>query len=99
MILLLLQSNGGPNSIGNVDRPGVHAHNPNVGGQGGSGPGGSSAMLATVTAPPPPEFEMKGNDFPALPGMLILIIIAKLAMTFNKPERLFLKLDHAYFRC
>ena len=56
-------------------------------------------MLATVTAPPPPEFEMKGNDFPALPGMLILIIIAKLAMTFNKPERLFLKLDHAYFRC
>jgi len=25
-------------------------------------------MPATVPAPPPPEFEMKGNDFPALPG-------------------------------
>ena len=71
MFPLLLQSNGGPNSIGNVERPGGHAHNPNVGGQSGAGPGGSNAMPATVSAPPPPEFEMKGNDFPALPGMSI----------------------------
>ena len=34
-------------------------------------------MPATVSAPPPPEFEMKGNDFPALPGMSIMIIIVK----------------------
>ena len=77
MFSLLLQSNGGPNSIGNVERPGGHAHNPNGGGQSGAGPGGSNAMPATVSAPPPPEFEMKGNDFPALPGMSIMIIVVK----------------------
>lgn len=84
---LLLQSNGGPNSIGIVERPGGHAHNPNVGGQGGAGPGGSNAMPATVPAPPPPEFEMKGNDFPALPGMSIIIML-NLTMMVKKVMRI-----------
>ena len=68
-VLIFSQSNGGSGSIGGIERPGGHVHNPNVGGQIGAGPGGSNAMSAAVSAPPP-EFEMKGNDFPALPGIV-----------------------------
>ena len=39
-----------------------------MGGQGGAVTSGLNVMPASVPAPPPPEFEMKGNDFPALPG-------------------------------
>ena len=44
-------------------------------------------MPATVSAPPPPEFEMKGNDFPALPGMSIIIML-NLTMTVKKVMRI-----------
>lgn len=77
------QSNGGPGSTGSIERPSGHVHNPNVGGQIGAGPGGSNAMSAAVSAPPP-EFEMKGNDFPALPGAKEVGSLKRLAEGHNQ---------------
>lgn len=49
------QGSGGPQNSANSSAHGANAEGANV--------------PTVVHRPPPPEFEMKGNDFPALPGL------------------------------
>ena len=67
-------SHGGPGS-GLGGRPdlaqGEHMvhHHGGTGGPGGPGTGGPGGGNSMAFNKPAPEFEMKGNDFPALPGL------------------------------